>query len=233
MVGALALGAFLMGLLGGVHCIGMCGGIAASLAGSRRGRLPGWAGALAYSGGRIASYAVAGALIGSIGGATLLLERLLPVQIAMFVLANLVLVALGLYLAGWAGWFARLEGLGKGLWSLLQPAVRPLLPADSLPKALLLGALWGWVPCGLVYSLLATALLTGSPTGGAAVMAAFGAGTLPNLLAAGMILERARALSHRRALRMAAGGLVTGFGIVGLVRSAELADHIRRGLLCL
>jgi sulfite exporter TauE/SafE len=84
-----------------------------------------------------------------------------------------------------------------------------------------------------VYSLLATALLTGSPTGGAAVMAAFGAGTLPNLLAAGMILERARALSHRRALRMAAGGLVTGFGIVGLVRSAELADHIRRGLLCL
>jgi sulfite exporter TauE/SafE len=233
VVGPLAFGAFLVGLLGGVHCIGMCGGIAASLAQPRGSRMSGWAAALAYSMGRIGSYAAAGGVIGAVGGATLLLDRLLPVQIAMYVIANVLLVSLGLYLAGWAGWVARLEGLGRGLWAKLQPAVRPLLPADSVPRALLLGALWGWLPCGLVYSLLATALLTGSPAGGAAVMAAFGLGTLPNLLAAGVLFDRVRVLSHRQALRLVAGGLVTGFGVVGLVRAADLADHIRRGLLCL
>jgi uncharacterized protein len=104
---------------------------------------------------------------------------------------------------------------------------------DSVPKALAVGALWGWLPCGLVYSLLATALLAGSAAGGAVVMLAFGLGTLPNLMAAGMASNRVQAVFRERAVRQLAGGVVASFGLVGLARAASLGEHIRQGLLCL
>ena len=152
---------FLTGLLGGVHCAGMCGGIVAALsgqAGSRRLPLH-----LAYNGGRVASYAAAGALAGAAGGLGLLLDGVLPVQLALYVLANLMLIALGLYLAGVSSVVAGTERLGLALWRRIQPLTRGLLPADTLPRALGLGVLWGWLPCGLVYAVLATALLSGNP----------------------------------------------------------------------
>lgn len=222
---------FLTGLLGGVHCAGMCGGIVAALsgqAGSRRLPLH-----LAYNSGRVASYAAAGALAGAAGGLGLLLDGVLPVQLALYVLANLMLIALGLYLAGVSSVVAGTERLGLALWRRIQPLTRGLLPADTLPRALGLGVLWGWLPCGLVYAVLATALLTGDPLRGAAVMTAFGLGTIPNLLLAGLAMRHLASATRARPVRLAAGGMVLGFGLYGLASAANLGDYIRSGLLCI
>jgi sulfite exporter TauE/SafE len=226
----LAGAAFLMGLLGGVHCVGMCGGIVSALVGAGGEGFPRWKLRLGYNLGRIASYATAGAVAGTVGGASLLLARALPVQMVALVIANVLLIGLGLYLAGFSNLVVRLEGPGRWIWRYVQPLTRRLLPADTWWRALALGGLWGWLPCGLVYSILATALLASSAPGGAAVMIAFGLGTLPNLLMAGAALDRLRS---RIGIRVVAGGLVAGFGLLGLLRATALPDAIRRGVLCL
>jgi hypothetical protein len=231
MTAAIFGAVFLTGLLGGVHCAGMCGGIVAALAGQGGGKRLSLH--LAYNGGRVLSYAVAGALAGAAGSLGLLLDGLLPVQSALYVLANAMLIGLGLYLAGVSSVVAWIERLGLALWRRIQPLTRNLLPADTLPRALALGLLWGWLPCGLVYAVLTTALLTGDALDGAAIMAAFGLGTLPNLLLAGLAVRRMTAATRARPLRMAAGGMVLGFGVYGLANAASLSDHIRAGLLCL
>jgi uncharacterized protein len=225
--------AFLIGLLGGVHCVGMCGGIVGALAVRSPRRRHAWDLHLSYSAGRISSYAAAGAIMGMIGGAGLMFNQVLPVQMLLYVLANLVLVSLGLYLAGLGNQLTRLEALGAWLWRRVQPYSAKVLPADTAGKAFVLGTLWGWLPCGLVYSLLASALLSGGAGSGAAVMLAFGLGTLPNLLLAGMVFKRLRDITSNRRLRLAAGALVAGFGVVGLARAADLGEHIRQGLLCI
>jgi sulfite exporter TauE/SafE len=221
---------FLTGLLGGVHCAGMCGGIVTALSGqAARGR---WWLQLGYNAGRIVSYAVAGALAGAAGSIGLLLDDMLPVQLVLYVLANLMLIAIGLYLAGMSRVAASLERLGLLLWRRIQPLTRPLLPANTLPRALALGLLWGWLPCGLVYGILMTALLAGDPLNGAAIMAAFGLGTLPNLLLAGLALRRLNAVRYARSVRLVAGSLVLSFGIYGLAHAGSLSQHIRGGLIC-
>ena len=225
--------AFLIGLVGGVHCVGMCGGIVGALTLQAPRRRHAWDLHLAYSAGRIASYAAAGAIMGMIGGAGLMFNQVLPVQLLLYVLATLVLISLGLYLAGLGNWLTRFEALGAWLWRRVQPYGAKLLPADTPGKAFVLGALWGWLPCGLVYSLLASALLSGGAGSGAAVMLAFGLGTLPNLLLAGMLFKRLRAITSARRVRLAAGALVAGFGVAGLARAADLGEHIRQGLLCI
>jgi uncharacterized protein len=222
--------AFLIGLLGGVHCVG---GFAGALAVQAPGRRRAWALHLTYSAGRIASYAAAGAIMGTIGNLGLFFDQVLPVQQLLYVFANLVLVSLGLYLAGFGGLLLRLESLGAPVWRRIQPYGARVLPADSAGKAFALGALWGWLPCGVVYSLLATALLSGGAAGGSLVMLAFGLGTLPNLMLAGMMFKRLRDVTSDPRVRTAAGALVAGFGVVGLARAANLGEHIRQGLLCL
>jgi len=222
---------FVTGLLGGVHCAGMCGGIVAALSGQAGGRR--WNLHLGYSAGRIASYAAAGAIAGTAGSIGLLFDGVLPVQMTLYVLANVLLIGLGLYLAGVSQVVARFERLGLALWQRLQPVTRRLLPADTLPRAVGLGLLWGWIPCGLVYAMLGTALLTGDALSGAAVMAAFGLGTVPNLLLAGLALRKLNGVTRARPVRVAAGGLVLGFGVYGLANAATLTEHIRNGLLCL
>ncbi len=208
------LALFLVGLLGGTHCVGMCGGIvsALSLGGPAR-----WSLHLAYNGGRILSYGVAGAIAGAVGGAGLLLEGALPVRLVLYLLANLMLVALGLYLIGVTRALAFTERLGQNLWRRLQPLGQRFLPARTVAQAFPLGLLWGWLPCGLVYSALATALTAGSPVRGAGLMLAFGLGTLPNLLLAGLLLGRLNEFTRRPSVRMVSGLLVLAFGLYGLV----------------
>ena len=222
---------FVTGMLGGVHCAGMCGGIVAALAGQGgRQRLSLH---LAYSVGRVACYAIAGALAGAAGGLGLLLGGVLPVQFALYVLANLLLIGLGLYLAGVPGVVGWMERGGARLWRHLQPLTRRLLPADTLPRAVGLGLVWGWLPCGMVYAVLATALLTGNALDGAAVMLAFGLGTVPNLVLAGLAVRRLQSATRARPVRIAVGTLVLGFGVFGLANAATLSEHLRSGLICL
>ncbi|WP_085592835.1 sulfite exporter TauE/SafE family protein [Pseudomonas sp. B14(2017)] len=203
--------ALILGLLGGGHCLGMCGGLMGALTlaippeqRGRRLRL-----LLAYNLGRILSYACAGLLLGLAGWAV----ASSPAALALRVVAALLLIAMGLYLAGWWSGLTRIEALGRGLWRHIQPLASRLLPVSSVPRALLLGALWGWLPCGLVYSTLLWAASQGNAGYSAALMLAFGVGTWPVLLATGLAAERVNILLKRRSVRAAGGVLVMLFGI--------------------
>jgi hypothetical protein len=223
---------FLIGLLGGVHCAGMCGGIVSALTVQAPGQAPALRLHLAYNVGRIASYVLAGAALGAVGSLGLLLNDALPVQLALYVLANLMLIALGLYLTGFTRVLAPLEGLGHRLWRRIQPLTARFLPARSVGQALPLGALWGFLPCGMVYSVLATALVTGSAARGAGLMLAFGLGTLPNLLLAGVLLARLRGVTRQRGFRLVAGLAVLGFGVFGLANAGSLGGRLWQGVVC-
>ena len=229
------LAVFLIGLLGGVHCAGMCGGIVSALslqtprlAAKQPSPLPLH---LAYNLGRIASYAIAGALMGALGSLGLLLNNWLPVQMILYVAANLMMVALGLYLTGLTQTLAFVERTGQRLWRRVQPVTKRFLPVRGMAQAFPLGMLWGWLPCGLVYSVLTMTLVSGSAARGAAIMLAFGLGTLPNLLLAGLLLVRFRSVIQGRALRLASGLIVLGFGAWGLLNAAALGGKLWQGVV--
>lgn len=226
------LAVFLVGLLGGVHCAGMCGGIVSALTLQIPIQRVAWPIHLAYNLGRITSYAAAGAAMGALSSLGLPLNHWLPVQMTLYIAANLMLVALGLYLTGMTQTLAFTERAGQWLWRRVQPATRRFLPVRGVAQAFPLGLLWGWLPCGLVYSVLALALLTGSATHGALTMLVFGFGTLPNLMLAGLLLVRFRRIVQGRALRLASGLLVLAFGVWGLVNATTLGGKLWQGVVC-
>ena len=212
--------AFLVGLLGGGHCAGMCGGIVGAVSLSLPGSRPRIGFLLAYNLGRIASYGIAGLLAGAVGASSFFLDHVLPVERVLYALASVMLILLGLYLAGiWRG-VVVLETAGGKLWRHVQPWSKRFLPVRTLPQALALGGIWGWLPCGLVYSIVVAALATGSPGRGAALMLAFGLGTLPALLAMGMAAVRIRSVLQNAWIRRLSGLAVIGFGLLGLWRLA-------------
>jgi hypothetical protein len=207
----LLLSALVLGLLGGGHCLGMCGGLMGALTMAippdqrgRRLRL-----LVAYNLGRVSSYAVAGFLIGLAGWAI----ANSPAAMALRVVAALLLITMGLYLAGWWSGLTRIEALGRGIWRHIQPIASRLMPVTSFPRALILGALWGWLPCGLVYSTLLWSASQGDAVDSALLMLAFGIGTWPVLLATGLAAERLTALLRKRGVRVAGGIMVILFGI--------------------
>lgn len=234
---ALLITAFLTGLAGGVHCVAMCGGIVAALNvraappldRPRSGR-GGLGRQLGYSLGRIASYAVAGAIAGGAGSLGRFYEEVLPAQLLLSVAANAIVILLGLYLAGLGTAVLALERAGAVVWRGLTRLGARLAPADTWPRSLAVGAAWGSLPCALVYSVLATALLSGSALRGAAVMGAFGLGTLPNLLAVGVAAGSLQRFLRAPRARLAAGLAVVVLGIIGLARIPGLTDHVRHGL---
>ncbi len=210
------LTALLAGLLGGVHCVGMCGGIVAAFSFRADGSTPPFRMHLAYNLGRIFSYAIFGALAGALG-ASLKLADFLPVQTLLFILAQLVMILLGLYLAGYSRWVLVFERAGGALWRRVRTVFQKLLPVKSLPQAALAGMAWGWLPCGLVYSILVSALAAGSAPSGAALMLAFGLGTLPNLLGMGLFARQIQPFMQQLWVRRTAGLTVAGFGVWGLL----------------
>ncbi len=205
--------AFVAGLLSTLHCIGMCGGIAALLSATlpdsvqrqpwRRGLY-----LLIFNGGRILTYALGGALLG--GFSSYWVQPYLPPSHSqmMVSLAALWMGALGLYLAGWFPRFALLERLGVPLWQQLEPWGRRLLPIRTLPQALLYGLIWGTLPCGLVYATLLLTLTTPSAAAGALSMVAFGLGTLPALLGFGLLGGVFRIAPPSPRLRQGVGGVL-------------------------
>ncbi len=216
------LGALVVGLLGGVHCLGMCGGIVGALTlgqgGASAGDLHFWQLQLGYNLGRLTSYMAAGALAGGLG---LLLAGSVPLagaQRALSVLAGLFMIVLGLYLGGWWSGLARVEQAGGLLWRRVEPLGRRLLPVRSPFRAFLLGMVWGWLPCGLVYSALIWSLSAGGMVRGALLMGAFGLGTLPNLLLMGAAAGWLAGFLRRPWVRRLAGALVIGFGLMLLLQ---------------
>lgn len=250
MTGIALIPIFLIGLLGSLHCVGMCGGIVSAFSAASRPPRPFPAvvvtiptvreGAksqavrvLAYNAGRIGSYAVAGAIVGGAAGGVYALSNWSWLQMSAYWLTNLMLVALGLYLMdAWYG-LTRLEELGQGLWRRLRPLIQPLLPMDSPGKAFALGGIWGWLPCGMVYSVLLTAMFSGSAFSGASVMLAFGLGTLPAMLGLGLLGQRLRALAQQKTMRRVTGSVVLAFGVLGLLRAAGVVSLGVLDLLCI
>ena len=212
------IAAFLVGLLGGVHCIGMCGGIVGALtfglpAEVRQSPARVFPYLLAYNAARITAYTLAGALMGALGWMATGLVALNAVQQVLQVIAGLFMVMLGLYLAGWWMGLARVEQAGGVVWRRVEPFARRMLPVRSPQQALILGFLWGWLPCGLVYSTLIWALASGSPIQGALLLLGFGLGTLPNLMLMGVFAAQLGRFLRKRWVRGMAGGAVALFGL--------------------
>ena len=217
------LSALLLGLLGGVHCVGMCGGIVTALTfstdpnSSRQQRL---IIQLAYNIGRISSYTLFGFIAGALSQySQTLFINVHVVQNVLQIIAALFLLAMGLYLGGWWSGLITLEQLGQHLWKYIEPRARHLLPIRSSLHAILVGMVWGWLPCGLVYSAAFYALSSGSAVKGALLMLSFGVGTLPTLLASGMLASNLTKFLRQIWVRRIVGMFVILWSLVLLYRN--------------
>lgn len=210
--------AFLLGLFSTLHCWGMCGGIVAALGitlpeSVRRDRRRLLLFTVTYNLGRIGSYMIAGALAGLLGYAIAVSAQgygLLALQI----LAGFVLILLGVQMISGLPALAWLERSGARVWQHLQPLGRRLLPADSVPKVLLIGGLWGWLPCGMVYTALLLAAASGNAIDAMFYMGAFGLGTLPALIAAGFAAGQLLQWLRDRRVRIVAGMILIVYGLL-------------------
>ncbi len=214
---AIILTALMLGLLGSLHCVGMCGGIAGLLhapnavSGGAPASGQRWRMILVYNSGRIGSYMLAGALAAQTGISLLGLMGVDSSRMLAQMIGGLFMILLGLYLAGWWNALAPLERLGLKLWRWLAPLTRHFLPMDRYSRVLAVGILWGWLPCGLVYSALALVLASGDPLIGMVAMGAFGIGTLP-VVSALSALGGEEGLVRRPLVRKAAGFVIVLLG---------------------
>jgi uncharacterized protein len=231
------IGAFLAGLLGGLHCFAMCGGwiaVAARPAGAVP-LLPWWrlrAGQGATHAGRLTTYVLLGAALGAAGGAAFA-AAVAPVQRVLYVTANAMLLVLALSLVLRGGAFPGFERAGLAVFRKLMPLVTRLAPQGGPASRYALGVVWGFTPCALVYGVLPVALLAGNAINGALVMLAFGLGTLPNLLAAGWTLARSRRWFADSRYRYGAAIAIAAFALLGLYRAWFLPEALGHGPFCL
>lgn len=190
--------AFLLGMAGSGHCLGMCGGIACALGLQQHAR-PTLA-LILYHLGRIVTYSVLALLFGAALRHTLHHYPLLAPLLRSA--AGLLLLAMALHVAQlWSG-VLQLERLGARWWQPIQRLVKPLLPATRLWQVFALGLLWGWLPCALVYSTLTwAATQTADGARAALLMAAFGAGTTPALLVSGVFASQLQKLAQQKSWR--------------------------------
>lgn len=257
----LPLTALITGFLGSLHCLGMCGGVSGTIAmgaASLRRSGPEQAAlsiaipvasirrspqvlsapqtnVLAFNAGRIGSYMIAGAMAGSIGGAIgqgWVLSETMTARTVLFLFANLMIVATGLYVMGLPQLLAPLERAGGLLWRHVSPLIKQLVPMNTVPRAALFGMLWGWIPCGMVYAILLSAISAGSAVTGMLTMLAFGIGTLPAMLAAGWAAGSIRQWTRDSRIRMAAGAAVVAMGLFGFARADGLKQLQSFGAFC-
>ena len=205
--------AFVMGLFSSMHCIGMCGSsigtltlsLSPEIRNNKKRLLPF---VFNYNFGRITSYAIAGALVGAI-------EALLTMHLGethghrfLQLLSAVIMASAGLYIAGWFPRFAYIEKTGMLLWKKIEPYGRKLIPVKNLKQAYLFGMIWGWLPCGLVYSALALAATAGDASKSSLTMLAFGLGTLPAVIGVGVMTQLLTRLSRIKRFKEAVGLLM-------------------------
>ena len=202
---------FLLGFFGGTHCVGMCGGLSSAFALQLPPHLNRIGLIVLLNLGRISSYVVIGLLVGLVGQVGISLDDTRAVQNGLYIAANGLLLLLGLYLAGISTAATKIEGIGKPIWKRLNPLLNKLLPIKSVSACFGVGVLWGWLPCGLVYSASLYALGSGNALHGGLYMLAFALGTLPNLLAMGIFAAQLKTFLQKRMVRLCAGLLVAGW----------------------
>lgn len=230
--------AFIIGLLGSGHCIAMCGGITSMLTSA----LPSSVQAphkynkqqipvnnqdsspeknnkiilvICYNLGRIASYTLIGAIVGFTG--SIAAKNLGAPLAALRIISSVFMILLGLYLGHWLMWLNRIEALGKHLWQVISPLASKAIPVNSPIKALTLGAVWGWLPCGLVYSTLTWALASGNMLSGASIMFCFGLGTLPALLTLSIGLSSMKNNLVKPVIRKTMASILISYGIYSFI----------------
>ena len=217
--------AFLLGILGGLHCLAMCGAFVLAMhagSGERSAASPRGLHTIWLHAGRLITYATLGGVAGGVGAMARWMGDLHVVQSAMFFLANITLLGMAFYaLRGFAGipvleragaqiaravhterWLG--SALGKPGWGSMRP--------------MLAGLIWGFVPCGLIYTALTLALLSGSAPAGALVMAALWVGTVPSLAATGWVLARAGSRFSPQRIQRAIGVVLLALSVIGLYR---------------
>lgn len=238
------LSAFVIGLLGSGHCLAMCGGITTMLTNAvttppnyqqankqSPGNIPvrqvtetttcspqysRFSLVLFYHVGRITCYTLMGAIVGLTG--SLAAKSLGFPMTGLRVIAALFLILLGLYIGQWLFWLNHIESVGQKWWRYLSPLAKYVIPVNSPAQALGLGGLWGWLPCGLVYSTLTWSLASGSLLNGGAIMLCFGLGTLPALLALSLGLGNIKKYIAQPIFRKVMALNLIGYGIYSLVK---------------
>lgn len=201
---------FMVGLLGSGHCVGMCGGITAALGFAGEGQRQNLSLVLSYNLGRISSYAIAGALVGLFGYVG---QNYLSLGVVLRVIAGVLLILMGLYVINGSKVLRMLEVAGNHLWRRIQPLGQRFLPVTSPQQGFVVGMLWGWLPCGLVYTALAYSATMATPIEGALAMLAFGSGTLPAMVVGGYFSQKLKKILQKRLLRSLMGLLLILFGV--------------------
>ena len=231
------LSAFIIGLLSAGHCLAMCGGITSMLTSAisqdpllknnlLQNNVPKEKTQsklviiLCYNIGRIGSYAILGAIVGFTGS---IAAKSIGLPLAgLRIIAGIFLVLLGLYLGQWLMILSRVESIGKKLWQYISPLSKKVIPVNSPLKALSLGAIWGWLPCGLVYSTLTWSLASGDPQTGALIMASFGLGTLPALLTMSFGLLSIKNFLKNNTVRKSIAIIIIFYGFYSIYFSYQL-----------
>lgn len=217
------LAAFIIGLMGAGHCLGMCGGITAALS-FAIGDVPSrkkWLVLVGYNVGRVLSYICAGVIVGLLGKQIMALGGL-PI---LRIFAGILLILMGFYIAGWWKLLTKLEHVGQRLWRYIKPLGDKVMPVRSLPQAILLGGVWGWLPCGLVYSALAYAIAQAGGIEGGLVMLAFGLGTLPAVLLSGASASLLKAMLSKKIIQYVMGSSLCMFGVWTIFMSMQHLNH--------
>jgi len=224
--------AFLLGLMGSAHCVGMCGGMAgalslplstANISNRKKAFIQ-----LCFAIGRISGYGLAGYLAGSFSWALLNITGSGFVVLAR-VLAGLFMIFLGLFLSGWWNGLLRVEKLGTKLWQGISPLITTLTPADTIPRALAVGLLWGWLPCGMVYSMLIFSMSSGDGIQGAGIMLMFGLGTIPAVMSMGLAANNILAYLQKTWVKNIFGGIIILFGIWTIWAALTIGLHSGHG----
>ena len=213
--------AFAIGLAGGLHCIAMCGGISGALgfiAGKKQ-----YLRVLAYNLGRITSYAIIGFIVGTSGW--ILGKNGEFAHITLKIISGVLLILIGVQVSGIQHVLYWLEKAGSFVWQYISPLGKALLPVDNLLKAWLFGAIWGWLPCGLVYSALAWSASSGSPEKSAILMACFGLGTLPWLIATAIAGQQLGLVHKSPALKYTLAFILVSVGLLTIVYALAPSNH--------
>ena len=210
--------AFNLGILSTLHCLGMCGGIVSALSIAmpddvnkniyKRSKI-----ILGYNIGRITSYTIAGTIAGASSGVVILVFDPQYAHRLLQFLAAIILILIGLNLAGWLSLSNKFDGIGIRLWRHIQPLVRNLIPVNGFIPAFKTGILWGWLPCALVYSVLLWALVSGSAFRGGLLMFFFGLGTLPSMITAGSLSSSLFEHFRKTKIRKIAAVIIIIFGL--------------------
>jgi hypothetical protein len=208
------IGAFVVGLMGAGHCIGMCGGISAVISmNSSKDDTPRWTYILLYNMGRIMSYSTFGFIIGGLFVSIASTSGSYSALVYLRIFAGLLMCLLALYIANWWKGLVYIEVIGKKLWQYISPLTKPLLPLKTPYHAIPFGFLWGWLPCGLVYSTLSWAAVSGGALNGALVMFAFGLGTLPAMFLVGIGAHTFHTLINHKLTKSISAILLLIYGI--------------------